>query len=75
MGFWIPLLVSLVINVIAYAILPKPKNQTTRPEAAREMDSPTAEAGRPIPVVFGKKKLKAPNFLYYTDKNIEEFDI
>lgn len=75
MGFWIPLLVSLVINVIAYAILPKPKNQTTRHEAAREMDAPTAESGRALPVIFGKKKVKSPNFLYLADKNLEEFEV
>lgn len=33
------------------------------------MESPTAEAGRPIAVVFGEILVKSPNFLWYGDKS------
>lgn len=50
----IPLLiqiaVSVALTVLATLILPKPKQD--KPEA-QDLEAPTADAGRPIPVLFG----------------------
>lgn len=72
-AFLIPLLVGIALNIIAYLIMPKPKQ--AKPEAAKEMDSPTAEAGREIPVVFGTMLIKDPNCLDFCDKYVREYEI
>lgn len=69
----IPLLISIAINVIAYLIMPKPK--TPKPEAARDIEAPTAEAGRPIPVVFGTIKVKGVNVLWYGEKQSYQYQV
>lgn len=66
MPWFIPLLIGLALNIIAYLILPKPKQP--KPEPAKDMDNPTAEAGRPVPVVFGTLTVKGLNNLGYWDK-------
>jgi predicted phage tail protein len=68
-GWLIPLLVSLVLNVVAYLLAPKPK--TPKPDAARDLEDPTAEAGRPIPVVFGTITVKGGNILWFGEKSIK----
>lgn len=64
--FWVQLLVSLALMVVSYLLTPKPKQP--KPEAAKDMDSPTADAGRPIPVVFGEITIKGVNVLWFGDK-------
>jgi hypothetical protein len=70
-GFLIPLLtqlfVSLVVSVIAYALLPKPK--ATKSDAARDLVAPTAEAGRPIPVAFGEITIAGVNYIATMEKS------
>jgi hypothetical protein len=65
---WVELLVALVINIVAYLIQPKPK--TPKPAAAQDLDDPVAEAGRPIPVVFGTVTVKGGNILWFGNKSI-----
>lgn len=66
---WIGKLVLLTfINIIAYAILPKPKGP--KPDEFKELEYPTAEAGKPIPVVFGEVTVSEWNYLWYGDKEI-----
>lgn len=67
------LLIGLVLNVIAYLIMPKPKQ--AKPEAAKAMDDPTAEAGKPIPVVFGSIFIKDSNILWFGEKSHREYDV
>lgn len=67
------LIVSIVISLIAYAFAPKPK--MPKPPAASAMENPTADAGRPIPVVFGTLTIKGPNFLWYGEKNVRTFKV
>lgn len=70
MAWWITLLIALALNVVAYLIMPKPK--TSKPEAAKDMDNPTADAGRPVPVVFGTITVKGLNVLWYGEKSTRE---
>lgn len=65
MGLFLQLIVGLVLMVISYLIMPKPKWDDS---AITEADDPTADAGRPIPVLFGTKTIKSPNCLWFGDK-------
>ena len=67
------LVIALAITVVAYILMPKPK--TPPPPAVTDMDNPTAEAGRPIPVVFGTLTVKGTNILWYGDKAYLVFNI
>lgn len=63
------ILVGLVFLVIGYLLMPKPK--ITRSETT-VMDGPTSVSGRPIPVLFGDKIIKDPNYLWWGEKNYIE---
>lgn len=69
----ISLLVGLVLNVVSYLLSPKPKQN--KPESARNMDDPTAEAGREIPVVFGTMTVQSLNVLWYGDKTMLTYKV
>jgi len=49
----------------SYALTPKPQNAP--PAGINEIDVPTAEEGREIPVLFGCRKIKSPNVVWYGD--------
>lgn len=71
--FIVQILVSIALSFLAYLLAPKPKQ--AKPEAAAEMENPTADAGRPIPVVFGTVTIKGPNFLWYGEKTVKEYTV
>lgn len=57
--------------VLSYALTPKPK--TSQPDATKDLENPTAEAGRPVPVVFGTVTIKSPNVLWFGEKGSREY--
>lgn len=64
------LLVSLAMSVVAYAIMPKPK--VDQSASTRDFEDPTAEAGRPIPVLLGGDMwIGSPNILWFGEKRTE----
>ena len=65
--------VAIVINIVAYVLMPKPKGP--KPEAAAQMENPTAEAGKPIPVVFGTMLIKEVNIIWFGDKSINSYNV
>lgn len=69
--FLIQLFVAIALSIISYALMPKPK--TAKPAAATDMESPTADAGREVPVVFGQITVKGTNILWYGDKAVLEW--
>lgn len=71
-GWLVALLISLALQIVAYIIMPKPK--TAKPEAAKDLENPTAEAGRPIPVVFGTVTVKGPNIIWYGEKSVNTYE-
>lgn len=73
MAWFIPLLVSLAFSVLSYLISPKPKAQ--KPPETKDADDPVAEAGMPIPVVFGTITVKGLNILWYGDKSKTDYEI
>lgn len=72
-GFFTQLLVGVALMVLAFLIMPKPKQE--KPEASRDLENPTAEAGRPIPVVFGTIEVKGGNVIDYMDKGKEDLEV
>ena len=72
-SFHLPLLLGLVLTVISYFLAPKPK--ASKPEAATEMENPTAESGKTMPVVFGSMTIKSSNILWYGDKSMKEYKV
>lgn len=73
MAWFIGLLIGLALAVVAYLIMPKPK--VAKPDAAKDMESPTADAGRPVPVVFGTMTVKGLNVLWFGDKSTRTREI
>lgn len=73
MGFLASLLVALVLAVVSYLIAPKPK--VAKPEAAKDLEDPTAEAGRPVPVPFGDILVKGGNVLWFGQKAIRTYKV
>jgi hypothetical protein len=62
---WEAVIYLIIATVISIALAPKPP----KPKAAalEDFDLPTAEEGRPIPVVFGKCRITGSNILWYGD--------
>lgn len=75
MPFWflIQLAIGVALMVVAYALAPKPKQ--AKPAASSDLEAPTSEAGRPIPVVFGSLEVKGGNIIGYWDKEKHDFEI
>ena len=66
---WVYLVVFIVALFIAYAMAPHAT--TPAPSSLEDMNIPTAEPGRPIPVIFGKRLVKDPNTVWYGDLRYE----
>lgn len=60
------LIVLIISSAISYAMMPKPP-AAQPPSEIKDFDLPTAEEGRPIPVVFGTVKITGANVLWYGD--------
>lgn len=67
MAWFLYLLLAIIVNVIAYLLAPKPKKN--KPPEVEETKDPVAEAGKPIPVIFGTLTKKELNILWFGDKN------
>lgn len=73
MPFFVNLLIGLALNIIAYLLTPKPKGP--KPPEAQDAPDPVAEAGKPIPVVFGTISIKGLNLLWFGDKRKVEREV
>lgn len=58
-------IVVIISVAISLALAPKPPQQ--KPPSLEDLEIPTAEQGRPIPVIFGVVRLKSPNIVWYGD--------
>jgi len=63
----ISFLIQVAIMIaLSYALAPKPKRpKGQKPLTLEQFDIPTAEEGRPIQVLFGKKYVAAPNVVWF----------
>jgi hypothetical protein len=73
MPWWI-LLAAVVVSV-AISFLLRPKIKAAKPEAVTDLEDPTAEAGRPIPVAFGTITVKGLNVLWFGDKTHRTYKV
>ncbi|HXK55071.1 MAG TPA: hypothetical protein PLZ16_00365 [Gammaproteobacteria bacterium] len=63
-----PFIIGVVLAIGAmYALTPKPQNQP--PAGLDDLEVPTAEEGKEIPVLFGTRELKGANVVWYGDLN------
>ena len=75
-----PFLISTLISMIAglgleiIGHLLMPKSKTDKAEV-QDMENPTAEAGRPIPVIFGEVEITGVNIIWYGEKETHTYDI
>jgi hypothetical protein len=65
MNFFTQLFIYLVASYISYRLTPKPT--VVNAEPSTDYQAPTAEEGRPIPVVFGTCWVKGANVVWYGD--------
>ncbi len=54
---------------MSVALAPKPPQP--KPASLSDFDVPTAEEGRPIPVVFGTVTITGPNVIWYGNLRTE----
>lgn len=75
MAWFVPFLIRLVVGValqvIGYLLMGKPKG--TKPDTVQDLEDPTAEAGRPIPVIFGQIEVKGVNIIFFSEKSTKTF--
>lgn len=66
-NFVVQIVIALAMAALSYVLSPRPRTQ--RPPAAGldDFNVPTAEEGRPIPVVFGTVLVTGPNVVWYGD--------
>lgn len=67
------LLIAVAVSVVSYVLTPKPKQP--KPEAAKDLDDPVAEAGMPVPVVVGTVTVKGLNTLWFGDKATRQYKV
>jgi len=72
MNFILQLVLALVLVAVSAMLAPKPKQ--TKAEI-RELDDPTADAGREIPVVFGTVTVKDSNILWFGEKTTKSYTV
>ena len=71
--FLYQLLVGIALQVIGYLLMGTPKG--AKPDEVKDLENPTAEAGRPIPVVFGELEVTGVNIMWFGDKSTKTFNV
>jgi hypothetical protein len=59
--------IAVFVAALVVGSFLRPKQQSARSAGLDEFNVPTAEVGRNIPVLFGTKKIKSPNIVWYGD--------
>lgn len=59
--------VAQLLFSIAISYLLRPKPQVTPPATLDEFEVPVAQEGKPIAVVFGRRRVADPNVVWYGD--------
>lgn len=72
-GWFVVLLIAVAVQAVAYVLRPKVKQ--AKPEPAKSLDDPVAEAGLPIPVIFGTIRRTELNVLWYGDKSAKTYKV
>jgi putative tail protein len=67
MAFWLAALIWVGITAISSILRPKPPRAITADARPEKFSGITAEEGRPIPVVWGRRQIAAANLTWYGD--------
>lgn len=67
--FLAQLAIGVGLQILGALLLPQPKQP--KPPEVEDLDSPTMDAGRPIPKVFGSMTVKGLAILDYMDTEID----
>ncbi len=70
-NFIAQLVIGLVLSAISYALSPRPKLEKPQAAGLDEFALPTAEEGRPIPVVFGTVLITGANVVWAGDLRVD----
>lgn len=62
--WWI---VAVVVGSLLLSFAFAPKAQSQPPPEIGDVNTPTAEAGREIPVLFGTRLMEGPNVVWWGD--------
>jgi hypothetical protein len=73
MPWWVLVLVAVALTAVQFLLMPKPK--ASKPEQVKDLEDPTSEAGRPVPVPFGTITIKGLNFLWYGEKSKRTYKV
>lgn len=65
--------VGAAIVAVALTLIFRPKPKAAKPDSVKDLEDPTAEAGRPFPVVFGTITVKGLNVLWFGNKQVETY--
>jgi hypothetical protein len=68
MAFWV--VIALAVATVALNFLLRPRPKLPKPGEVEDLEDPTTEAGRPVPVVFGTITVKGLNVLWYGEKSL-----
>jgi hypothetical protein len=68
-NFVIQFIITIAVSFISNALAPKPPGK--RPIALTDFTVPTAEEGRPLPVVLGTVTITGANVIWYGDLKYE----
>ncbi len=71
--FLYQLLVGVALQVIGYLLMGSPKSE--KPDEVKDLEDPTAESGRPIPVVFGEIEVTGVNIVWFGEKSTKTFNV
>ena len=64
------LVLGLLLSAISYALSPRPTTEKPQAAGLADFSIPTAEEGRPIPVVFGTVLITGPNVVWAGDLKV-----
>lgn len=60
---WIAAVFFIISLVVSYSMQPKPESRP--PAGLGDFQAPTAEVGREIPVLFGRRKINSANIVWF----------
>lgn len=70
-AWFVVVLVAVAVAALSLVLMPRPK--APKPDSMKDLENPTAEAGRPVPVVFGTITVKGLNVLWFGDKGARTY--
>jgi len=70
-NFIAQIVIGLLLSAISYALNPRPRSEAPKAAGLDAFSLPTAEEGRPIPVIFGTVLITGPNVVWAGDLRID----